>query len=70
MSDELKREALAYHAAEPAGKLADPADQADGDPARPLASPTRPGVAVPCLEIAGRPRDAARYTGRAATSSR
>ena len=64
MSDELKRDALAYHAAEPAGKL-------QILPTKPMATQRdlalaySPGVAYACEEIAADPATAALYTGRA-----
>src|SRR6188472_363941 len=64
MSDELKREALAYHAAEPAGKL-------QILPTKPMATQRdlslaySPGVAYACTAIADDPSTAALYTGRA-----
>ncbi|MFO1142057.1 MAG: NADP-dependent malic enzyme [Amaricoccus sp.] len=64
MSDELKQEALAYHAAEPAGKL-------QILPTKPMATQRdlslaySPGVAYACEEIARDPATAALYTGRA-----
>ena len=64
MSDELKRDALAYHAAEPAGKL-------QILPTKPMATQRdlalaySPGVAYACTEIADDPSTAALYTGRA-----
>ncbi|HVL21003.1 MAG TPA: NADP-dependent malic enzyme [Amaricoccus sp.] len=64
MSDELKREALAYHAAEPAGKL-------QILPTKPMATQRdlslaySPGVAYACEAIAEDPATAALYTGRA-----
>ena len=66
MSDELKRDALAYHAAEPAGKL-------QILPTKPMATQRdlalaySPGVAYACEEIAADPATAAIYTGRANT---
>jgi len=66
MSDELKRDALAYHAAEPAGKL-------QILPTKPMATQRdlalaySPGVAYACEEIAADPSTAALYTGRANT---
>ncbi len=63
MSDELKREALAYHAAEPAGKL-------QILPTKPMATQRdlalaySPGVAYACTAIAEDPAAAALYTGR------
>ncbi|MFO1210767.1 MAG: NADP-dependent malic enzyme [Amaricoccus sp.] len=66
MSDELKQEALAYHAAEPAGKL-------QILPTKPMATQRdlslaySPGVAYACEEIAADPSTAALYTGRANT---
>ena len=66
MSDELKRDALAYHAAEPAGKL-------QILPTKPMATQRdlalaySPGVAYACEEIAADPATAALYTGRANT---
>ena len=66
MSDELKREALAYHAAEPAGKL-------QILPTKPMATQRdlalaySPGVAYACEAIAADPATAALYTGRANT---
>ena len=64
MSDELKREALAYHSAEPEGKL-------QILPTKPMATQRdlalaySPGVAYACEEIAADPAAAALYTGRA-----
>ena len=64
MSDDLKREALAYHAAEPAGKL-------QILPTKPMATQRdlslaySPGVAYACEAIAADPSTAALYTGRA-----
>ncbi len=64
MSDDLKREALAYHAAEPAGKL-------QILPTKPMATQRdlslaySPGVAYACTAIADDPSTAALYTGRA-----
>ena len=64
MTDELKREALAYHAAEPAGKL-------QILPTKPMATQRdlslaySPGVAYACEAIAADPAAAALYTGRA-----
>ena len=64
MSDDLKRDALAYHAAEPAGKL-------QILPTKPMATQRdlalaySPGVAYACEEIAADPATAALYTGRA-----
>ncbi|MER2508870.1 NADP-dependent malic enzyme [Amaricoccus sp.] len=64
MTDELKREALAYHAAEPCGKL-------QILPTKPMATQRdlalaySPGVAYACEEIAADPATAALYTGRA-----
>ncbi len=64
MTDELKREALAYHAVEPAGKL-------QILPTKPMATQRdlalaySPGVAYACEEIAADPSTAALYTGRA-----
>ena len=64
MSDDLKRDALAYHAAEPAGKL-------QILPTKPMATQRdlalaySPGVAYACEEIAADPATAAIYTGRA-----
>ena len=66
MSDELKRDALAYHAAEPAGKL-------QILPTKPMATQRdlalaySPGVAYACEAIAADPSTAALYTGRANT---
>jgi malate dehydrogenase (oxaloacetate-decarboxylating)(NADP+) len=66
MSDDLKRDALAYHAAEPAGKL-------QILPTKPMATQRdlalaySPGVAYACEEIAADPATAALYTGRANT---
>jgi malate dehydrogenase (oxaloacetate-decarboxylating)(NADP+) len=66
MSDDLKREALAYHAAEPAGKL-------QILPTKPMATQRdlalaySPGVAYACLAIAEDPACAALYTGRSNT---
>jgi malate dehydrogenase (oxaloacetate-decarboxylating)(NADP+) len=66
MSDELKREALAYHAAEPAGKL-------QILPTKPMATQRdlalaySPGVAYACEAIAEDPAAAALYTGRSNT---
>jgi malate dehydrogenase (oxaloacetate-decarboxylating)(NADP+) len=63
MSDDLKREALAYHAAEPRGKL-------QILPTKPMATQRdlalaySPGVAYACEEIAADPSTAALYTGR------
>jgi len=64
MSDDLKRDALAYHAAEPAGKL-------QILPTKPMATQRdlalaySPGVAYACEAIAEDPSTAALYTGRA-----
>jgi len=64
MSEELKREALAYHAAEPAGKL-------QILPTKPMATQRdlslaySPGVAYACTAIEEDPATAALYTGRA-----
>ena len=64
MSEELKREALAYHAAEPCGKL-------QILPTKPMATQRdlslaySPGVAYACEAIAEDPATAALYTGRA-----
>ena len=66
MSDDLKRDALAYHAVEPAGKL-------QILPTKPMATQRdlalaySPGVAYACEEIAADPATAALYTGRANT---
>ena len=66
MSDDLKREALAYHAAEPAGKL-------QILPTKPMATQRdlalaySPGVAYACMAIAEDPATAALYTGRSNT---
>jgi malate dehydrogenase (oxaloacetate-decarboxylating)(NADP+) len=66
MSDDLKRDALAYHEAEPAGKL-------QILPSKPMATQRdlalaySPGVAYACLAIVEDPDAAARYTGRANT---
>ncbi len=64
MSEDLKREALAYHAVEPAGKL-------QILPTKPMATQRdlalaySPGVAYACEAIAEDPATAALYTGRA-----
>ncbi|MFT3973196.1 MAG: NADP-dependent malic enzyme [Amaricoccus sp.] len=64
MSEELKREALAYHAAEPCGKL-------QILPTKPMATQRdlslaySPGVAYACTAIEEDPSTAALYTGRA-----
>lgn len=63
MADDLKSEALAYHAAEPRGKL-------QILPTKPMATQHdlalaySPGVAYACEEIAADPSTAALYTGR------
>ena len=64
MSEDFRRDALAYHSAEPRGKL-------QILPTKPMATQRdlalaySPGVAVPCEEIAADPSKAALYTGRA-----
>jgi malate dehydrogenase (oxaloacetate-decarboxylating)(NADP+) len=64
MPDDLRADALAYHAAEPRGKL-------QILPTKPMATQRdlalaySPGVAVPCEEIAADPLAASLYTGRA-----
>ncbi|MEM8572399.1 MAG: NADP-dependent malic enzyme [Pseudomonadota bacterium] len=63
MPDDLRADALAYHAAKPSGKL-------QILPTKPMATQRdlalaySPGVAVPCEEIAEDPSKAALYTGR------
>ncbi|NKC11320.1 MAG: NADP-dependent malic enzyme [Gammaproteobacteria bacterium] len=63
MSEELKDNALRYHAAEPAGKLAI-------SPTKPMASQQdlalaySPGVAYACTEIAEYPASARKYTAK------
>jgi malate dehydrogenase (oxaloacetate-decarboxylating)(NADP+) len=63
MPDDFRSDALAYHAAEPRGKL-------QILPTKPMATQRdlalaySPGVAVPCEEIAADPLAASLYTGR------
>jgi malate dehydrogenase (oxaloacetate-decarboxylating)(NADP+) len=63
MSDQLTRDALEYHSAEPKGKL-------QVLPTKPMATQQdlalaySPGVAIPCEEIAADPLKALDYTGK------
>ena len=63
MTEELDRDALAYHEADPPGKLAIVATKPLANQ-RDLAMAYSPGVAAACLAIADDERNAARYTGR------
>jgi malate dehydrogenase (oxaloacetate-decarboxylating)(NADP+) len=63
MSDDFRRDALAYHSAEPRGKL-QILPTKPMSTQRDLALAYSPGVAIPCEEIAADPLAAALYTGR------
>lgn len=61
--DRLRKEALDYHAAEPAGKIRVEPTKPHGT-ARELSLAYSPGVAYPCEEIAENPDDAYKYTSK------
>ncbi len=61
--DRLRKEALDYHAAEPAGKIRVVPTKPHGT-ARELSLAYSPGVAYPCEEIAENPDDAYKYTSK------
>ncbi|DAC64849.1 TPA: NADP-dependent malic enzyme [Candidatus Thalassarchaeaceae archaeon] len=61
--DRLRKEALDYHAAAPAGKIRVEPTKPHGT-ARELSLAYSPGVAYPCLEIAANPDDAYKYTSK------
>ena len=61
--DRLRKEALDYHAAAPAGKISVEPTKPHGT-ARELSLAYSPGVAYPCLEIAANPDDAYKYTSK------
>ena len=61
--DLLKAEALAYHEAEPRGKVKVVPTKPHAT-AHELSLAYSPGVAYPCLEIEARPEDAYRYTSK------
>ena len=61
--DRLRKEALDYHAAAPAGKIRVEPTKPHGT-ARELSLAYSPGVAYPCLEIAENPDDAYKYTSK------
>ena len=61
--DRLRKEALDYHAAAPAGKIRVEPTKPHGT-ARELSLAYSPGVAYPCEEIAANPDDAYKYTSK------
>ena len=61
--DRLRKEALDYHAAAPAGKISVEPTKPHGT-ARELSLAYSPGVAYPCEEIAANPDDAYKYTSK------
>tara|TARA_B100000029_G_scaffold93944_5_gene84134 strand:+ start:1867 stop:4149 length:2283 start_codon:yes stop_codon:yes gene_type:complete len=61
--DRLRKEALDYHASEPAGKIRVVPTKPHGT-ARELSLAYSPGVAYPCEEIAENPDDAYKYTSK------
>ena len=61
--EQLRREALSYHEAEPQGKIKVVPTKPHAT-AHELSLAYSPGVAYPCLEIAERPEDAYRYTSK------
>ena len=61
--DRLRKEALEYHAAAPAGKIRVEPTKPHGT-ARELSLAYSPGVAYPCEEIAANPDDAYKYTSK------
>lgn len=61
--DRLRKEALDYHAAAPAGKIRVVPTKPHGT-ARELSLAYSPGVAYPCEEIAANPDDAYKYTSK------
>ncbi len=60
---QLKRDALAYHEAEPKGKIKTVPTKPHAT-ARDLTLAYSPGVAYPCLEIAEKPESAYQYTSK------
>ncbi|HIC75328.1 MAG TPA: NADP-dependent malic enzyme, partial [Candidatus Poseidoniales archaeon] len=63
VEDRLRKEALDYHSAAPAGKISVVPTKRHGT-ARDLSLAYSPGVAYPCEEIQKNPEDAYLYTSK------